>query len=359
MEPYMYKIDQDGDTILILQKANQPIAAQESDLPWDGALPQYLTEEARRNEAEVITRTGRQHANRREVWMQLSSSKLALAFPKCRQMTPSNLPDTRSSIAYKYILLAESWDEKAVELVMNIIHGRTANIPERISLDMLTKVAVVVAHYECSEALKPYADKWIAKLDEPFPTSYSRNLVLRLFISWVFADEFDFRELTRVVVRESRGPMHSLSLPLPERIIKAIDKKRRRIIDKLFFSLNELKKGLGKHSPTCSSIYPAHSAPSCCTILPDALVDGLRDVGLESVPNAQFSGYSIVALEEALRRFERPNVASLLWSCELHGSLCFLPAEVNHVLHGLQLENVQGLDLAQFDGTGKSVKFDD
>lgn len=219
MEPYIYKIDQDGDTILILQKANQPIAAQESDLPWDDALPQYLTEEARRNEAEVTIRTGRHHANRREVWMQLSSSKLALASPKCRQMTPSNLPDTRSSIAYKYILLAESWDEKAVELVMNIIHGRTANIPERISLDMLTKVAVVVAHYECSEALKPYADKWIAKLDEPFPTSYSRNLVLRLFISWVFADEFDFRELTRVVVRESRGPMHSLSLPLPERII--------------------------------------------------------------------------------------------------------------------------------------------
>ncbi|KAK1249243.1 hypothetical protein MKX07_002759 [Trichoderma sp. CBMAI-0711] len=334
MKPFMYKIDEDGDTVLILQKANQPIEPRETDYPWDDALPQYLTEEARRNEAE------------------LSSSKLALASPKCRQMTPSNLPETRSNVAYKYILLAESWDEKALELVMSIIHGHTADIPERISLDTLAKVAVVVAHYECSEVLKPYADKWIAKLDEPFPTSYGRNLVLRLFVSWVFADEFDFKELTRVVVRESRGPMHSLGLPLPERIIKAVDKKRRRTIDKLFFNLNELKKGLGKHSPTCSSIYPAHSAPSCCTILPDALVDGLRDVGLESVPNAQFSGYSIVALEEALRRFERPNVASLLWSCELHGSLCFLPAEVNHLLHGLQLENVPGLELSQFRNEG-------
>ncbi|PTB66963.1 hypothetical protein BBK36DRAFT_1199032 [Trichoderma citrinoviride] len=337
MEPFMYKIDGDGDTILILQKANQPIAARDSDTPWDDALPQYLTEEARRNGSE------------------LSSSKLALASPKCRQLTPSNLPETRSSIAYKYILLAEGWDEKALELVMNIIHGRTAGVPEQISLDMLAKIAVIVAHYECSEALKPYADKWISKLDEPFPTSYSRNLVLRLFISWVFTDEFDFKELTRIVVRESRGPMHSLGLPLPARIIKAIDKKRRRIIDKLFFSLNELKKGLGKPSPTCSSIYPAHSAPSCCTILPDALVDGLRDVGLESVPNAQFSGYSIVALEEALRRFERPNVASLLWSCQLHGSLCFLPAEVSHVLRGLQLENVQGLELSHFCDVGKGV----
>ncbi|KAL7819922.1 hypothetical protein V8C26DRAFT_440646 [Trichoderma gracile] len=343
MEPFMYKIDEDGDTILILQKANQPLAARESDLPWDDALPQYLTEEARRNEAEVTTRAARHHANHREVWMQLSSSKLALASPKCRQMTPSNLPETRSSIAYKYILLAEGWDEKALELVMNVIHGRTTNVPERISLDMLAKIAVIVAHYECSEALKPYADKWIAKLDEPFPTSYSRNLVLRLFIAWVFADEFDFKELTRVVVRESRGPMHALGLPLPERIIS-----KRRTIDQLFFNLNELKKGLGKHSPTCSSIYPAHSAPSCCTILPDALVDGLRDVGLESVPNAQFSGYSIVALEEALRRFERPHVASLLWSCELHGSTTFLPAEVNYVLRGLQLEDIQGLELSQF-----------
>ncbi|KAL6873035.1 hypothetical protein J3F83DRAFT_760072 [Trichoderma novae-zelandiae] len=330
MEPFKYKIDQDGDTILILRKPNQPIAARDHDAPWDDALPQYLTEDARRNESE------------------LSSSRLALASPKCRQMTPSNLPETRSSIAYKYILLAQSWDEKALGLVMNIIHGRTADVADKISLDMLAKVAVVVAHYECSEALKPYANRWISKLSEPFPTSYSRNLVLRLFISWVFADEFDFKELTRVVVRESRGPMHSLGLPLPERIIKTIDKKRRRIIDQLFFNLNELKKGLGKHSPTCSSIYPAHSAPSCCTILPDALVDGLRDVGLEAVPSAQFSGYSIVALEEALRRFERPNVASLLWSCELHGSLCFLPAEVSHVLHGQQLENVQGLELSQF-----------
>jgi hypothetical protein len=220
MKPFMYKIDEDGDTVLILQKANQPIAARETDHPWDDALPQYLTEEARRNEAEVTARAARHHANNhREVWMQLSSSKLALASPKCRQMTPSNLPETRSNVAYKYILLAESWDEKALELVMSIIHGHTADVPERISLDTLAKVAVVVAHYQCSELLKPYADKWIAKLDEPFPTSYGRNLVLRLFVSWVFADEFDFKELTRVVVRESRGPMHSLGLPLPERII--------------------------------------------------------------------------------------------------------------------------------------------
>ncbi|TFB00320.1 hypothetical protein CCMA1212_007927 [Trichoderma ghanense] len=328
MEPFMYKIDEDGDTILILQKPNQPITARASDIPWDDALPQYLSEEARRNE---------------KVWMQLSSSKLALASPKCRQMTPSNLPETRSSIAYKYILLAEGWDEEALELVMNIIHGRTAGVPEKISLGMLAKIAVIVAHYECAEALKPYADKWISKLAEPFPTSYSRNLVLRLFSS----------------ARAEAQCTLSACLFQSASSAKAIDKKRRRIIDQLFFNLNKLKKGLGKPSPTCSSIYPAHTAPSCCTILPEALVDGLRDVGLESVPNAQFSGYSIVALEEALRRFERPHVASLLWSCELHGSLCFLPAEVNHVLRGLQLDDVQGLELSQFRDVGKGVAFDD
>lgn len=128
----------------------------------------------------------------------------------------------------------------------------------------------------------------------------------------------------------------------------AIDQKRRDIIAKLFFDLNDLKKQLSKQTPLCLSKYPPHSTAACCAILPDALVEGMSDVGLDSPPNPLFQGYSIMAIEKALRGFQQPSLSTLLWSCSYHGSLCYLTVEVNHVLRKQQLEHIEGLDVSKF-----------
>lgn len=219
MDPIIYEIDKDRDAIAIIRNANQPIAARGYSPLWGDALPQYSTAESRRNEFVVRTPVPEGGGSQREIWVLFSSKKLALVSPYCRQTITSNLTETRSRHTYRHITNAQGWDVEALEIVMRIIHGRIANVPEIISLEMLAKIAVVVAHYHCDEAVKSHSDKWISNLTEPLPTCYGRDLVLRLFTSWVFSDGDAFQALTAIAMRESRGPIHTLGLPIPKSII--------------------------------------------------------------------------------------------------------------------------------------------
>ncbi|KAL7935396.1 hypothetical protein V8C35DRAFT_333896 [Trichoderma chlorosporum] len=347
MKPVIYHIDENGDTILVLENANQAIEAHEDDPIWENALPDILTEESQLDDFKVRAPISEVNNRQPEIWMILSSKKLALASPMCREMQPGNRPEIRQ-FTYKFLLVARRWSEKALEMVMNIIHGHTANVPDRISLEMLANVSVIVDHFQCHQTVKPFADQWTSRLKEPFPTCYGRNLVLRLYISWVFLDSFDFAAFTTMAIRETRGPMHTLGLPMPKSIIAAIDKTRQRLIDKLFFDLYVLKNKLSEESRICSSIYPSSSTVGCATLLPDALVEGMNDVGLTSPPQRPFSGYSIAALEKALRGFRQPGLATLMWSCKLHGSQFFLTTEVCAVLSKQGFDSIEGLDVYKF-----------
>ncbi|PNP52618.1 hypothetical protein THARTR1_06783 [Trichoderma harzianum] len=331
MEPIVYTIDGNGDTVLVLENANRAIGPQKDDPVWENALPDVLVEESHLDEFKVRARASEDANSRQEIWVLLSSKKLALASPVSRQMEPNNQPAIRPfKFTYKYLFVARQWDEKALEM---------------ISLERLANISVIVDHFQCHQMVKPFADKWIACLKEPYPTCYGRNLVLRLYISWVFLDSADFAAFTKIVIRESRGPMHTLGLPIPKSIITEIDKTRQGLIDKLFYDLYGLKKKLSEESRICSSIYPSHTTVGCATLLPDALVEGMNDVGLTSPPKQPFNGYSIVALEQALRGFQQPGLATLMWSCELHGSKFFLSAEVCAVLSKQQFENIKGLEV--------------
>ncbi|KAK4085292.1 uncharacterized protein Triagg1_282 [Trichoderma aggressivum f. europaeum] len=332
MEPIVYTIAGDGDTILVLENANRPIGAQKDDPVWENALPDVLVEEPQLDDFKVRAHVSEDANSQREIWVLLSSKKLALASPICKQMEPNNQPEIRPfNFTYKYLLVARHWDEKAWKC-----------------LEILANISVIVDHFQCHQTVKPFADKWIARLKEPYPTCYGRNLVLRLYISWVFLDSLDFAAFTKIIIRESRGPVHTLGLPIPNSIITGIDNERQRLIDKLFYDLYGLKKKLSEESRICSSVYPSHTTVGCATILPDALVEGMRDVGLTSPPQKPFDGYSIVALEKALRGFQQPGLATLMWSCELHGSKIFLPAEVCAVLSKQQFENMEGLEVYKF-----------
>ncbi|KAL7783156.1 hypothetical protein V8C43DRAFT_326405 [Trichoderma afarasin] len=324
MEPIVYTIAEDGDTILVLENVNRAIGAQRDDPVWENALPDVLVDEPQLDEFKVRGHVSEDANSQREIWMLLSSKKLIPVSPICRQMEANNQPNIRPfKFTYKYLLIARHWDEKALEMVMNIIHGKTASIPEKISLETLANISVIVDHFQCHQTVKPFADQWIAGLKEPYPTCYGGNLVHRLYISWVFLDSFDFAAFTKIVIRESRGSMHTLGLPIP-------------------------KSKLSEPSRLCSSNYPSHTTVGCATLLPDALVEGMKDIGLTSPPKAPFNGYSIVALQKALRGFQQPGLATLMWSCELHGSKIFLPTEVCAVLSKQQFGKIEGLEVYKF-----------
>lgn len=58
------------------------------------------------------------------------------------------------------------WDAKALATVLNVIHGRNAQVPRNVNFEFLTQVAAVVHHLECAEAVQLLSSFWLSTLEE-------------------------------------------------------------------------------------------------------------------------------------------------------------------------------------------------
>ncbi|UKZ81841.1 hypothetical protein TrVFT333_009617 [Trichoderma virens FT-333] len=219
-------------------------------------------------------------------------------------MMANDWRETNPEDCYSYVVTAEEWDQKALLILMNIIHGQTTKVPRTISLEMLTKMSVLVDYYKCHEAVEFFAKTWISNLAEPVPSSYGRNLLLRLCVSWVFSEADTFRSLTKTVIYQSRGHIHSLGLPIPGDVIDALEMRRQNLVSEVISGLHDLKSQFYKDEGTCSF--------ECSSILLGALIKGMDAACiLDPLPKSRLQGYSFMALEQAVLNIQEPNYNSI------------------------------------------------
>jgi hypothetical protein len=116
---------------------------------------------------------------------------------------------------------AEDWDEEAFLILMNIIHLRNHEVPRTITLEMLAKFAVIADYYECGESVDLFIDMWVADLSvkTPIPTTYCRNLILWMWITWAFELSEIFNQVTAVAIGQSDQPVRNLGLPIPAWVV--------------------------------------------------------------------------------------------------------------------------------------------
>lgn len=117
-------------------------------------------------------------------------------------------------------LSAEDWDVYAFLLLLNILHLKNRQVPRKVSLDDLAKIAVLVDYYECAEAIELFSDMWIQYLIKvvPIPSEYCRPLVLWIWIAWVFERAHEFKNATLVAIKQCSKPICTLGLPIPDRV---------------------------------------------------------------------------------------------------------------------------------------------
>lgn len=115
-------------------------------------------------------------------------------------------------------MTAEGWDVDLLVILMNIIHGHHGSVPRSISLETLAKVAVLVDYYQCHEIVEVLSGQWVENLRPDIPTEYSTDLILWLFVSWVFSVPDLFKFMTKIAVRESCDLLYAPSLPIPKDI---------------------------------------------------------------------------------------------------------------------------------------------
>lgn len=68
-------------------------------------------------------------------------------------------------------------DTKAMLIILNIIQGKSREVPTVMNLNMLTKLTVIVNYLECLEVVEPFSDRRVDNLKGDIPTTYSNELI--------------------------------------------------------------------------------------------------------------------------------------------------------------------------------------
>jgi HEPN domain-containing protein len=233
MAPIVHVVDPDPDTVIVLRNACTHFAVwgpvAESVKP---DLKAITEDDSRSESSHIGTKEEKDKEGTYqeappfkpeevEIHYHVSSRHLQLASPWFQRALRKGAWAESELVDGRYRILAEDWDEDALLIVLNIFHLRNRQVPRTVSLDMLAKVAVLVDYYSCDEAVELFTDMWIEdlKLKKEVPTTYCRDLVLWVWVSWVFDLSQQLTEATAVMVREGTETWHSLCLPVPQSLI--------------------------------------------------------------------------------------------------------------------------------------------
>jgi hypothetical protein len=130
-----------------------------------------------------------------------------------------NRPWREADSLLSHQIEAENFDEEALLILMHIIHGHHRSVPRTLSLEQVAKIAVIIDYYQCHEAVEIYMEMWIRHLNREVPTKYCKELILWLLILYVFPNPDLFLQVTAVAVRQSRGPLQTMGLPISPGVV--------------------------------------------------------------------------------------------------------------------------------------------
>jgi hypothetical protein len=111
---------------------------------------------------------------------------------------------------------------EAFLIVMATIYQRHDKVPATLDSMTLAHIATIVDKYEFHQAVRKQVLKWIDELESDIPSTFNDNMILWLWISWVFRLRSLFRKLTAISQREARGPISTPVIDdvcLPQRLI--------------------------------------------------------------------------------------------------------------------------------------------
>jgi hypothetical protein len=148
----------------------------------------------------------------------VSSRHLMLASPMFRSMLTKDrfAESDRDASDGRFHVYADDWDPEAFLIVLQVLHLRNKQVQQHIvDLEMLAKIAVIVDYYHCEDPLSLFAEIWIKELKGvPTPVIYDRDLVLWIWVAWVFDVQERFARATAVAMCQITDPLRTLNLGL-------------------------------------------------------------------------------------------------------------------------------------------------
>lgn len=238
----LYEVDPEADTLLIVPHPSTPFAPWSKE-PSETTTPTTQSPSAPSDVyAGILRGTSRPPniyasiASAPELRVKVSSQHLILASKhfrtRFRYHPPHEQPSTDTSDGRTHITLSPGYDPHAIMTIMDIVHGRGRRVPRALpDVDALAKIAVVVDAFKFHDAVEVYAERWFADLlslssrsnkgldEAALEAAGDRELVLWIYVSYVFRQAEVFKAATRIAVLRSEGPIPSLGLAVREGVI--------------------------------------------------------------------------------------------------------------------------------------------
>jgi hypothetical protein len=151
--------------------------------------------------------------------MLVSSPHLVLASPVFQAMVEGPYAEGSTDHRGIYRFTTHGWNQEALVIVLDIIHGHHRSVPKSLDLEMLAKVAVIVDYYKCHEIVEVFADKWLKVLQKGRTDHYGKASMLWLLISWVFSCPEIFERMAGLALKHSTRLILAEDVPIPGGIL--------------------------------------------------------------------------------------------------------------------------------------------
>ncbi|KAE8406277.1 hypothetical protein BDV37DRAFT_292478 [Aspergillus pseudonomiae] len=193
-------IDPNGDVMITLQNANKGL----DSFSEENSNPKKKRKTSQNPEFRIL----------------VSSSHLTSVSPVFKSALDGTWKEGHAlRTAGSVNITVDGWDLEALLILLRICHCKNDQIPRTLSVVLLAKVTLLVDYYQCFNVLRFFADTWISSLEQSFPTQYSREILLWLWISWAWKMPALFEKATEIVISQATDSIASLGLPIPQRII--------------------------------------------------------------------------------------------------------------------------------------------
>lgn len=159
------------------------------------------------------------------VRIRVSSKHMNLASPVFKAMlAPSGFLECRHLKAYGTVEVSLPDDDvEALTILLHIIHGRTKEVPTKVSLELLNKIAVVVDKYRLQDGVGFFSDSWVDDVKRKYPILHKSDnyLIKWLGISWVFRKKDLFNQATICAVNSAGKDFGNVvdDFPLPNNLL--------------------------------------------------------------------------------------------------------------------------------------------
>ncbi|KAL5342712.1 hypothetical protein BJX70DRAFT_394548 [Aspergillus crustosus] len=249
----------DGEVIIVLREPNAPLAPLPTDPPKaqpptsktatgaDAASPKSPTDQP------IEAKLAETQTPVDEVRYRVSAQHLILASPVFKKALCGKWKEAKTlketGTVEVYTL---GWDTEAFLILMRIFHCKPQELPKQGSLELIAKIAVLADYYECMSLVQFYIEPWVPKQITGDFRNDPRLFMIVLWISWAFSQSTRFNICSSYIMRFSKGPITSLGLPIPAKIIDKLNEGRETALKDAITAMDVKRNALLNDKSLCT-----------------------------------------------------------------------------------------------------------